>query len=87
LILEIIRVVEMTYKEIDKKINRIKKQSNSVEKEIVLRKGKFKPFKKQITNENKFLKEWEELKDRVSSLWDKKFTAVEEIRDQREKNY
>jgi len=78
----------MTIKELDKKIDRIKKQL--IETELVKEKQK-KSIKKISGRSKKTLKDeiasWENLRDQISNLWDGKLNSVEEIRAQRDKEY
>lgn len=74
----------MTIKELDKKLEKIKKQLSRVEKDIQKEKRK----KITVTKKNdmkKFLEDLEPLRDEISKKWDGKLTAVEEIRAQRNK--
>lgn len=74
----------MTIKELDKKLEKIKKQLSRVEKDIQKEKRK----KNTVTKKNdmkKFLEDLEPLRDEISKKWDGKLTAVEEIRAQRNK--
>lgn len=80
----------MTIKELDKKIDRIKKQLLKIETELVKEKHK-KTIKKNSVSSKKTLNDeitsWENLRDQISSLWDGKLNSIEEIRAQRDKEY
>lgn len=80
----------MTIKELDKKIDRIKKQLIKIETELVKEKHK-KSIKKISIRSKKTLKDeiasWENLRDQISTLWDGKLNSAEEIRAQRDKEY
>jgi hypothetical protein len=86
LILIISRNVIMTKTALERKINNLSKQTNTLMKELYIVKNKMsasartKPGKRK--NRSK-IDEWNELAKEISSNWDKKLDAVGEIRNQR----
>jgi len=80
----------MTIKELDKKLEQIKKQLNKVETDLIKEKIR-KVSRKKQSRDKKSLKDeivsWKNLQNQISLKWDKKLSAVEEIRAQRDKDY
>ena len=75
----------MTIKELDKKLEKIKKQLSRVEKDIQKEKKREKITRTNKNVMKKFLADLDPLRDEISPKWDGKLTAVEEIRAQRNK--
>jgi hypothetical protein len=80
----------MTIKELDKKLEQIKKQLNKVETDLIKEKIRKVSRKKQNRNMESLKDElvsWKNLQNQISLKWDNKLSAVEEIRAQRDKEY
>jgi len=75
----------MTIKELDKKLEKIKKKLSRVEKDIQKEKKREKITRTNKNVMKKFLEDLDPLRDEISKKWDGKLTAVEEIRAQRNK--
>jgi len=76
----------MTTKELDKKLEKIKRQLNRVEKDIQKEKKREVIIGTKKNVLKKFLENLEPLRDEISQKWDGKLNAVEEIRAQRNKD-
>jgi hypothetical protein len=72
----------MTYKEIDKKLKKIKQELERIELKVKKEKDVLKKRKKKNTK----IEDWYELRDRISAAWDKNISVEEEMKFQRGKS-
>ncbi len=75
----------MTIKELDKKLEKIKKQLNRVADDLQKEKIRKKRTRTSKTSMRNFLEDLKPLREEISKKWDGKLNAVEEIRAQRNK--
>ncbi|MBI5729736.1 MAG: hypothetical protein HY963_01230 [Ignavibacteriales bacterium] len=76
----------MTELTIEKKIDRITKELHQIRRaQILLRKGKERNKSKRKSKTTS-TEEWQKLALEVADKWDNKYSSIEEIRQQRNKN-